>query len=404
MDAGNQLEEQASKPSEFLEHNRRIRGPAAKIFLIAAATLISIAAALILSARINPGRMDYIQYWSSAHLLLHRADPYSPAGVLALEKAHGYLLSRPLIMPNPPWSLFLVAPLGLVGVHVGLFLWTLVVGSCILGSALLLNPGSMDNPLALLFAPAIACFGSGQSSPFLLLGYALFLHFHRSRPFLAGASLLLLAIKPHLFLIFWTVLLADCLYRRKFLILAGGVSALVAATALAMLIDPRVSQHYFAMLHQHHPADGFLPTLSMIFRLLTAPHLFWVLFVPAGAGVLWGLCYFVTRRNTWNWGTHGMLLLVVTVMVSPYGFFTDEVVLLPAIIFALNLPEKSKNSGWILLTINTLAAVLFVLGVSLTSAAYLWTPLAWLAWFLYATKGRITQSSQIAFAASGAVP
>lgn len=368
--------------------NQKTHVTQAKVFRIIGAALISMFGAIILTARISPGRMDYIEYWSSGHLLIHRANPYSPAGVLALEKAHGFLLSSPLIMLNPPWALFLIAPLGLLGVRAGLFLWILIAGGCILGSVRLLNPGSKDNPLALLFAPAIACFGSGQSSPFLLLGFALFLHFHARRPFIAGAALLLMAIKPHLFLVFWAVLLAESIYRRKFLILTGCASALAAATAFAMLIEPRIWLNYLAMLREHHPVEGFLPTLSMVFRLLIDPHAFWLLFVPSAIGVLWGLWYFASHRDTWNWKTNGMLLLLVTVMVSPYGFFTDEVVLLPAIIFALNLPEKRKYSGWILLAINAIAAILFmVLGASLTSPAYLWTPLAWLGWFLYATDG-----------------
>lgn len=243
-----------------------------RVLRISGVALLSVLGALILTVRINPARMDYIEYWASAHLLVHGGDPYSPAGVLALEKAHGYLPAAPLIMPNPPWALFLVAPLGAFGVQAGHFLWILIAGACILGSAHLLTPDSKDNALALLFAPAIACFGSGQSSPYLLLGCALFLYFQRSRPFAAGAALLLMAIKPHLFLAFWVVLLADCIYRRNFLVVAGCVSSLAAATAFTMLIDPHIWSHYLFMLRQHHPATGFIPTLSMIFRLLIDPN------------------------------------------------------------------------------------------------------------------------------------
>jgi hypothetical protein len=358
-----------------------------KTFRILMAIAISLAGAYILTARIRPANMDYIEYWSSGHLLLHHADPYSQTGVLALEKTQGFLPSSPLIMPNPPWAMFLVAPLGFFSVRAGLFLWTLVIAGSILASVWILVPQSKDTPLALLYAPAIACIGSGQSSSFLLLGFALFLRFQRTRPFLAGGALLLMAIKPHLFLVVWAVLLVDCIYRRRLLILAGGASALAAGTAFAMIFDPHIWQHYLAMLREHRPAEGFLPTLSMVFRILINATQFWLLFIPSAVGVLWGLWYYLRHRDAWDWNTLGMLLMLVTVLVSPYGFFTDEIVLLPAIIFALNLPGRRKYAGWILIAINGVAALLFMAGAPLTSPLFLWTPLAWLAWFLHTTSG-----------------
>lgn len=354
-----------------------------KALNLAALIVLSLAGAFVLTIRLHPGRMDYIQYWSSGTLLLHRLNPYSPDAIFALERARGYLLSSPLIMPNPPWALFLVLPLGFLGVHQGLFLWSLLAAACILLSVHLLNPRSKDNSLALLFAPALACFGSGQSSPFLLLGFSLFLRFYPSRPFLAGASLLLMAIKPHLFLVFWSVLLLDSLYRRSFRILAGASAALTVGTLIAMCFDARVWQHYFAMLHQHHPAEGFIPTLSMMFRILVDVRQFRILFIPSSLAILWGIYYYHRYRQAWDWRIHGMLLMLVTVLVSPYGFFTDEVVLLPCIIFALNHHQSRKSTGWVLLVINGLAAILFIAGIPLTSPAYIWTPVTWFAWFLY---------------------
>lgn len=359
-----------------------------KFLHLSALVIIGLTGALILTARLNPGRMDYIEYWSSGKLLLHRLDSYSPSAIFALEKAHGYLPSSPLIMPNPPWTLFLTVPLGFVSARVGVFLWTVIAAACIVASVHLLNPRSKDNALALLFAPAIACFGSGQSSPFLLLGFSLFLRFHRSRPFLAGTALLLMAIKPHLFLIFWVVLLIDSTEKRGFRILAGAASATLTTTLFAMCFDGSIWRHYFSMLREHHPAEGFLPTLSNLLRVLAHFHEFWVLFVPSAIAVLWGVWYYNHHRRHWDWQIHGMLLMLVTILVSPYGFFTDEIVLLPCLIFALNYPHLSKNAGWMLLGINSAAAIIFMaLGASLTSPAYLWTPIAWLAWFLYATSG-----------------
>ena len=332
-------------------------------------------------------RTDYISYWSAGKLLMHRADPYSPAGAFALEKAEGFTRGF-MVMLNPPWSLFLAASLGFGGVRVGLFLWTLAGVACIFLSAQLLDVPSKDRAFAYVFAPAVAAVFMGQSSPFTLLGFALFLYFHRTRPFLAGASLLLMALKPHLFILFWVILLVDCIHRRRFLILAGFISALAGGSLFPVLFDAHVWRHYLAMLQGSTLKHQVFPTVSMLFRILIDPNAFWLLFVPSALATVWALWYYATRRQEWDWRTHGMLLMLVSVLVSPYSWLTDEAVLMPSILFALAIPEKRKNSGWILLAINT--AVLFIALVnqaSLTSRAYLWTPLAWLAWFLYATPG-----------------
>jgi hypothetical protein len=269
----------------------------------------------------------------------------------------------------------------------GLLPWTLAAAGCILGFIRLLNIPSEDRAFAFLFAPALGSICSGQSSPFLLLGFSLFLHFHRSRPFLAGASLLLMAIKPHLFLVFGTLLLIDCIYRRRFLILAGGVSALAAGTAFAMCFDAHVWQYYFAMLRASALQNEFFPTTSMLFRLLIDPSATWLLFVPSALAIIWGLWYYARNRHLWDWRIHGLLLMFVTVLVSPYGWFSDEIVLLPSLAFAFTFPQRRKYSTEILVAINGVCLlILLIAHPPLTSNVYLWTPMAWLAWFLYATK------------------
>lgn len=82
-----------------------------------------------------------------------------------------------------------------------------------------------------------------------------------------------------------------------------------------------------------------------------------------------------------------MLLMLVTILVTPYGFFSDEIVLLPSIAFAIAYPHRRKYSGWILLVINTAALCVVAFSGKLASPWYVWTPTAWLLWFLYATNG-----------------
>lgn len=359
-----------------------------RVLATAAVVLICI---LILT--LITSRTDYISYWSAGKLLIHHADPYSHSGVAALQKSEGYSSAQPLMMRNPPWALFLVAPFGFGGIRIGLFFWTVVAVGCVVAATQLLRVTSEQRAFAYVFAPAIAAIYMGQSSAFLLLGFALFLRLHRSYPFFAGASLVLMLIKPHLFLVFWAVLLVDCLYRRRFKIIAGGAVGLAAASAFSMYFDPRVWQHYLTMLRDSKLQVEPFPTLSIRFRMLVDPQAFWIIFVPSALAVLWGLWFFSIRRHVWDWRTHGMLLMLVSILFSPYSWFTDEAVLLPSILYALGCTEKRKQSTSILLAINTIALVLVLARKSpLESNAYIWTPVAWLAWYLYSTRQNRNQN------------
>jgi hypothetical protein len=65
--------------------------------------------------RANVSRRDSIAYWTAGRLLLHRQNPYDAGTVLRLEQEQGYTDAKPLVLRTPPWSLFVVLPLGLVG-------------------------------------------------------------------------------------------------------------------------------------------------------------------------------------------------------------------------------------------------------------------------------------------------
>ena len=358
-----------------------------------AAAMIVLTGLLVISVAGDPASKDYISYWSAGKLLIHHANPYSMPDVLALESAHGFRETRPLMMRNPPWALFLTTPLGFPGTAAGLFFWTLAAAGCIFTFIRLLKVLPEDRAFVFLFAPAIAVFRTAQASPFLLLGFSLFLYLHRRRPFLAGASLLFMAIKPHLFLVFWAVLLADSIYRRRLLVLAGLAAALAAGTTFAMCFNTHIWQYYVAMLRGSALDTEFFPTTSMMFRLLIDPRKIWLLFLPSAVAIVWGLWYYTYNRLVWDWGTHGMLLMLVTVLVSPYGWFPDEIVLLPALVFAATFPRRRTRSLEILAVINLAAILVLMAGArSIVSTVYLWTPSAWLAWFLYATNGFRIQS------------
>jgi hypothetical protein len=282
-------------------------------------------------------------------------------------------------------------PLGFAGAKAGAVLWSLALIAALVGSIRFLwfmhgrSPDRL-HMLGYLFAPVLACLLAGQIGIFILFGVTLFLRFHTTQPYLAGAALLLCSLKPHLFLPFGAVLLAWAVVRRAYRILVGAAAAMTASIGLSFLLDPAGWSQYGDMVRGQRLQGEFIPTISLMLRLLVDRNALWLQLVPASAACLWALWYFWKHREQWDWLDHGSLLLLVSVMFAPYAWFTDEAVVLPAILVGL---YRLSNSGRSLLPFGCVAVIALIevlAGVILNSGFYVWTAPAWLAWYLWTLR------------------
>jgi hypothetical protein len=91
----------------------------------------------------------------------------------------------------------------------------------------------------------------------------------------------------------------------------------------------------------------------------------------------------------------GLLLLLVSEMFSPYAWFTDEAMVLPAILAAVYRTDEAGGSLLLFGLIAGAALIEVLTGVQITSPFYLWTTPAWLAWYLFATRKKGTQAVSI---------
>jgi len=350
---------------------------ALRFLAIAVLTLIPVAIIAYIGSHANQN--DFVEYWAAGRLFVERANPYSGPMILAIEKSRGFTPSDPLIMLNPPWIMPLVAPLGFLPAIGALVVWIFACAGCILASAVLLELPANNRALVFLFAPVLGTFMMEQSSPFLLLGLSLFLRFHRSRPFLAGASLLFLAFKPHLFLVFWVALAGDCLYRRRFAIMAGFAASLASVSGLVTLVVPHIWQDYLGVIRASSPDKYAYPTLPSLLREAINVNRVWIALVPSCIAVVWGAAYFWRRRAVWDWRKEGMPVLLVSVLTSPYSWISDQVVLLPPVAWALHGAPR-RLSLEILIVINCVALI----WLNLSFRSMVWLPLALSLWFAYA--------------------
>ena len=337
------------------------------------------------------GSRDFVTYWATGQQLVHHANPYDSVAMARIEHAAGLGAEYSVgFMRNPPWALPLAFPLGFIGLRIGALLWSLILLGCLLGSVQMLwrMHGSPENPLHWLgfsFAPALLCLSMGQTALFPLLGLVLFLRLHQTRPFLAGLSLWLCALKPHLFLPFAVVLLAWIVVSRSYKILAGAAVAMAASFAVTSCIDPAAWREYAEMMRTVGIEKEFIPCLSVVLRLWTRPQLLWLQFLPAALGCAWALGYFWTRRHTWEWMRDGSLLMLVSIFTAPYCWLFDQGVAIPAL-----LEGAYRTRVRPLLIILSAASILIEVElftyVKIPSVYFLWTAPTWLVWYLCATR------------------
>jgi hypothetical protein len=356
-------------------------------------------AAVLFFVTMNPGKRDFVEYWAAQQQLMHGADPYDGPAIFQLERGAGFGNSGPLISYSPPVAWDLGLPLGLLSVRAGVVLWLLLMLTCVGASCRMIRvlAGRPRNRLHLLgyvFAPTMACLMFGQIGIFFLLGIVLFLYLQNSRPFLAGAALLPLALKPHLFGPFGVALLLWVVSRRVYPILAGFLVSFAVNCGLTLCFDPHIWTQYADAMKKSVVLNVFPFSLSAMLRLFVARDAVWLQFLPVEIACAWTVWYFWTRRSRWNWMDHGMLVLLVSAMCAPYAWMTDEAMLLPAVLTGLYRAQKSPRSLMLLGAICGIALIELVKGVSITSRFYLWTTPAWLAWYLIAGRAPDEQRVQ----------
>jgi hypothetical protein len=298
----------------------------------------------------------------------------------------------------------MVLPLGLMGPFPAWVAWITVSMTSLMLSVRFCwkmyghngRPPTIYVVVAYTFAPVPACLVAGQMGLVLLLGLAFFLWLEPDHPFLAGAALVIPFAKPHLLALFWAVLFLWALIACRRAIVAGFLSTLAATTVTALAFDPTIFQHYQEMIHEASIGNEFIPALSGVVRLLFFHRQFWVQFIPMAIGFVWSLWFYFQNRLRWAWRDHGLALLVVSVLTTPYAWLTDEVMLLPAVLQATLWVTYSKDcltaTARVLITLfaclNLLLLLVLKAKVPFATGIYFWSSLVWFGLYLFGRRFR----------------
>ena len=314
---------------------------------------VAFAIVALVSTAGRPAGPEFFGAWSAGQNLTHHRAP--GAGQL---------------MNTSPIALLLVYPLGFLGMRAAMLVWMTAGVACLALSLHGLGTARQHRVLAYCFAPVFACLAGGTLAPFILLGISLFVACYRRRPLLAGASLLFVAVEPHLMYVLAPVVLLDLVCRRNWRVALGAAAALVVGGGIATWLEPNLWQECGS-------------------RLLHASRQAGIEWVPSALAAVWALCFYWSKRGKWDWTVDLAPLLFVTVLAAPFASAADQVLLLPAVLATVGSSNRARYAATWFVAINAVALTLVIAQVDAGRVFYLGTSAAWFAWFLYSRGGKV---------------
>jgi hypothetical protein len=373
------------------------------VVLLAGGCAILFAATRVVESPAFVMPKDFAEYWSAGRLNLRGQDPYDPAKLLAEQRTIEPDRDHALMMWNPPPSLAVYMPLGLLPARLAALFWVGVQLLAIMLSCDLLwrihAPGQSRWPariVALGFVGTWWLINFGQNTGLLLLGIAGFLHYTcRGKPMAAGICAALTALKPHLLGCFGVLLVAEAATRRGFRTLMAGGSVILLSLCIALAANPEVIEQFIAAM-RHPPAEAVplsgwvLPVPAYWLRRLLDPDLFVIQFIPCLLAYGGMLAWRATSGREWDWVRAMPWVVAISLLTTPYGgwIFDLPVLLVPVIAAAARL--RMAGQAWLFWLFIVAQAALTVFSYSQVRALhdYWWTAPAALALCLMAVRVR----------------
>lgn len=361
------------------------------VLLIVFACVVLFAAALMAAYALPV--QDFAAYWAAAHLF--QQNPYSMQQTQSLEKSAG-LVSAPLVVKNPPWVIVLLLPLGLFGYHSAFAMWTVMSVCVVVGCAKAVwdrwgaGPSLVPALLSLIFGPTVVLLMLGQFTALVLLGALIFcIAVSKKQDWLAGASLLLVIGKPHIALLFLlSVALWTVLYKR-WIVLVSGTLALVVASSTALAINSHILAQFWRRTQlavgetESYPS---YPNLGGMLYSISGLHILALL--PQLAGLIWLAFYWRKHCSNWDWESHGLVVLLSSVVCSYYSWPYDEILALPALIAVFARGDRRMFLAVFALT--DLGYAVYISGIAgHFGYSYMflsWTATGWLLTYVLAQK------------------
>lgn len=275
----------------------------------------------------NPVFGDFIAFWAAGKLVLsgHPELVHHIPTIQAIQWEAVPGMTRVAGWNSPPQFLFAACVMALFPYPAAALIWLFGTGALYLYGAAKFLPDRRALLFVVTLPAALYHIGSIQTGLWIAGFSALALYWLDAKPIRAGALIALLAIKPHL-AILWPLYLALTGRWRAFMAAAAASLLLALATALAfgwetfprfienlghtssLISDMRVSKATFGSLFANLIAAGVPKPAAMLAHI-----------VSALAALIAAI--FIWRRG--DAGAQGAALCAATLLLSPYLFYYD---------------------------------------------------------------------------------
>lgn len=307
---------------------RRADWIGALAFAFSIVSLLAFAGAIWIY-RTNPTGLDFTSFWAAGRLALggHASFAYDYDAHRSVEMTAAHM-GRAIPFPYPPPFLFVVMPFGLPHYWLAYLLWVTATGGVYIAATRRILPASY----ALGFPGALDNVVFGQNAfltcSIFIIGTSLL----GSQPFLGGAVLGLFVCKPQLACLFPIALLAS----RNWRAIGGATASSIALLGLAAVVFGLNSYVGFLAMCDRYAGmmSASIWPWNQVASVFGAARYFGI--SQGTALLVQAISALVAIALTWQAWARGFeqrvpILAASTLLVSPYLFTYDSLVLIVAI-------------------------------------------------------------------------
>jgi hypothetical protein len=328
------------------------------------------AVVLLLPTEGDLGKIDFVQYWTAARLVLGGQKPYDPLLVDQVQQTLA-VKEHPILMWNPPFILPLFLWTQLLPFRVAANVWLVMsLGLFAASLGLLCSLHRIASPLRnryllayclTLYPLALQC-QYGQISSLLLVSLCGFLFFlNKNKLFLAGLALSISFVKPHLLYLVYVLLFIEAIYTKNWRVWAGIGCGIAVLTSITVVLQPSIIISYLKAWQQS-PVYWQTPTVGSWLQYFTQTHTLFIRQLPTAIVGSVSLYFFIAKRPFFTSVTNSIaLLLPWSLVTAPYGWVYDQMLLLPSVAYVLSIDKRTNAQRWrgaMLLGGNLLMALL----------------------------------------------
>lgn len=299
---------------------------------------------------------DFFSFWLAGRMMWTGQNPYATTQWIEGHHQFGATwISDPEFLYPLPLALFM-APLGLLSLYNAYIVWVVLL-QCMIAISVFFLLRLRTNPKLkhyifpavvgiILFRPVFITLYNGQLSGILLLISALVIHLWGKEKWWQGGVILpLLALKPNVGIPMLALLSFWLLIQKKYRLLVWMILSAIALLIIGLIRDPNWVAEYLtignAKLSQ---TFGYSPTIWGLAAYLSGFKLDpTLIFGGLAAVIILGGCLslLITKRAQLSPALACSLIIVTTLLITPYTWTYDQLLLIiPIIVTMLEMMDR----------------------------------------------------------------